>query len=279
MKYNVTEQEIIVLKAVWDMIDEMVNYEIFEPLPNTKDTELKFNSRTHKKYFNIQLVDFLSRPNEGKFDLPSAPKESSETDKSYLFFLEAICNKPTLNEESVDALSGPLALFKDWLELECHVEKVWFPSIELEIDIKVKRIVFIKICGNISKHNFTRLDNDALKVEKILSANDVQIDSFNRLLLLQEFYEWFHDNLFGYHSSAIAEFLNNLRWGIYEYLQPEFRRSFTREGQPWASYRFICPDQCSDTFVKNIHWDLMNSVKSQPNMPQFEVTRFLKMRY
>lgn len=278
-KFNETEQEIIVLKAVWDILDEMVNYEIFERLHSTKDTDLRFKSRTHQKFFNIQLVDFLSRPKEGVFDLPSAPKKSSDTDKSYLYFLEAVCNKPNFSKENVDAISGPLAKFKDWLETECHVENVWFPSIETETDIKVKRISFIKICGNISKHNFTRLDQDALKIEEILSTNNVQIGNANRYLLLSEFYEWFHDDVFNYHSSAIAEFLNNLRWGIYEYLQPEFHRSFVREGQDSPAYHFTYPDRCTNSFAKTIYWDLMNSVRRQPYMPKFEVTRFLKMRY
>ncbi len=274
-KFNEIEQEIIVLKAVWDMIDEMVNYEIFERPRRTRDTALIFKSRTHQKFFNIQLVDFLSRPKEGVFDLPFAPKESSDTDKTYLYLLEAVCDKPNFSKE-VDAISGPLAKFKDWLETECHVENVRFPSIETETDIKVKRVFFIKICGNISKHNFTRLDQDASKIQDILKTNKVQIGDADKYLLLSEFYEWFHDNVFSYHSSAIAEFLNNLHWGIFEYLQPEFHRSFIREGQD-SSVTY--PDRCTNPFAKTLYWDLINSVRKQPYMPRFEVTRFLKMRY
>ena len=279
-KFNEMEQEIIVLKAVWDMIDEMVNYEIFERPHRTKDTTLIFKSRTHQKFFNIQLVDFLSRPKnkKGIFDLPFAPKESSDTDKSYLYLLKTVCDKPNFSKE-VDAISGPLAKFKDWLETECHVENVRFPSIETETDIKVMRVSFVKICGNISKHNFTRLDQDASKIEEILSANNVQIGNTDRYLLLSEFYEYFHDNVFNYHGSAIAEFLNNLRWGIIEYLQPEFHRSFVREGQDSLVYHFTYPDRCTNSFAKAIYWDLMNSVRRQPYMPRFEVWRFLKMRY
>jgi len=279
VNFNETEQEIIVLKAIWDMIDEMVNYEIFEKRHGTKDTQLSFSSRTHQKFFNIQLVDFLSRPKAGLFNLPSATGKVSETDKSYLYFLEAVCKKPNLGKEEVNAISEPVAEFKDWLETECCVEKVWFPSIDTETDIKVKRVSFIKICGNISKHNFTRLDEDASAIKKILSDNKVKIEQNDAYLLLSEFYEWFHDDIFSYHSSAIAEFLNNLRWGIYEYLQPEFHRSFVREGQDSIQYHFTFPDRCTHSFAKAMYWDLMNLVRSEPYMPKFEVTRFLKMRY
>jgi hypothetical protein len=34
---------------------------------------------------------------------------------------------------------------------------------------------------------------------------------------LDDFYERFHKDILNYHSSTIAEFLNNIRWGIYEY--------------------------------------------------------------
>ena len=57
-----TEQEVIVLKAIWELIDEMVNYEMFVKLSRTNDAVLMFNSRTHQRLFNILLVDFLSQP-------------------------------------------------------------------------------------------------------------------------------------------------------------------------------------------------------------------------
>lgn len=274
------EQEIIILSAIWDMIDGMVNYQIFEQLHSRKDTALTFKSAIHQKYFNIQLVDFLSRPKKGLFNLPSATKDSSETDKSFLYCLEAVCNNPIFSKEKADAIREPLTKFKDWLETECHVENVWFPSIETETDINVKRVSFIKICGNISKHSFTRLDLDASNIKEILLSNNVDIRDKNDVyLLLSDFYGWFHGDIFNYHSSAIAEFLNNIRWGIYEYLQPEFHRSFTREDRDTIEYHFIYPDQCTNLFARTMYWDLMNEMRVEPYMPKFEVTRFLKMRY
>ena len=278
-KFSEIEQEIIILKAVWEMINEMVNYEIFKKPRRTEDTTLEFKLPTHQKFFNIQLVDFLSRPKGNIFDFPLAFEKSSDIDETYLDSLETICNKPIFNREEVGAISGPVTKFKNWLETECCVENVWFPSIETETDIKVKRISFIKICGNISKHNFTRLDQAASKIRNILKTNNVQIGDADEYLLLSDFYQYFHDNVFNYHSSAIAEFLNNLRWGIFDYLQPEFHRSLVREGEDSSEDPFAYPDRCTNSFAKTIYWDLMNAVRSQPYMPRFEVTRFLKMRY
>lgn len=278
-RFNAMEQEIIILKAILDMIDEMVNYEIFEQAHGTKDVALMFKTRTHQKFFNIQLVDFLSRPREGIFDLPFTTEVNFETDKSFLYYLEVVCNNPNFGKDEVNTIRQPIMDFKSWLETDCQVKDVWLPSIDKQTDIKVKRISFIKICGNISKHNFTRLDRNVSEIKNILLRNDVKISDNDAYLVLPEFYEWFHGNIFNYHSSAIAEFLNNIRWGIYEYLQPEFRRSFTPEEPGSIAYRFVYPEKCTNSFAKEMYWNLMNAVRRQPYMPKFEVMQFLKMQY
>jgi hypothetical protein len=153
------------------------------------------------------------------------------------------------------------------------------PSINLKTNIKIKRIAFIKICGNIGKHNFARLGADVAAICEVLKANGTTIDPTYGYLLLPEFYDWFHDNIFSYHSSAIAEFLNNIRWGIYDYLRPEFERSYTKDDPASLAYRFDIPRNCKHDVAKAMYWDLMNAVRSQPYMPRFAVTRYLKLRF
>lgn len=97
--------------------------------------------------------------------------------------------------------------------------------------------------------------------------------------MLPEFYDWFHDNIFSYHSSAIAEFLNNIRWGMYDYLRLEFERSFTKDNPSSIAYRFDIPEECKHYVPKTMYWDLMNAVRSPPYMPRFAITKYLKMRY
>jgi hypothetical protein len=60
--YTDLEREVIVLKAVTELIDDMVNYEMFEKLTRTRDAQLTFNTMTHGRLFNVLLVDMLSRP-------------------------------------------------------------------------------------------------------------------------------------------------------------------------------------------------------------------------
>mgnify|MGYP001576243889 FL=1 len=64
MKLNNTEIEVIFLKAIKELIDAMVNYEVIELLGDNPHSEIRFRSSTHQKYFNIILLDFLSLSDE-----------------------------------------------------------------------------------------------------------------------------------------------------------------------------------------------------------------------
>ncbi|OGX34304.1 MAG: hypothetical protein A3I43_04455 [Omnitrophica WOR_2 bacterium RIFCSPLOWO2_02_FULL_50_19] len=180
----------------------------------------------------------------------------------------------------MNSLTHASKKFIDWLEKEVVVEKIWLPSINLETNLSIKRIEFIKICGNISKHNFSRLSGVLYELVKIFKRNRVDLKNEDALLILNEFYEWFHTNIFSYHSSAIAEFLNNIRWGIYEYLLPEFQQAivFENNGHP-RKYHYTYPNEVKNNFAKSCYWDLMNKIRSKPYMNKFQVTRYLKMRY
>ena len=265
---NNTEKEIIFLKAIKELIDSMVNYGMLDLHGQNPDTKIHFKSTIHQKFFNIILLDFLS------------VTKLCGKQLFYLDALQSICRSPNFNKNnSVINLTKSTKEFVDWLEREVIVEKIWFPSIELETNLSIKRIEFIKICGNISKHNFTRLSGVVSELIKIFGRNHIPLDTEKAFLILGEFYEWFHTDLFAYHSSAIAEFLNNISWGIYEYLQPEFQRSIVFENNEHPRrYHYTYPNEIKNSFAKNCYWDLMNEIRSKPDINKFQVTRYLKMR-
>ncbi len=277
MAFSRTEQEAIVLYAVWDMIDGMVNFEIFTDKPKAFDAQLTFQTATHRHMFNVLLADFLSKPAKGTFDLPEA-NGSASTDHTYLFYLRQICDAPLLGPNA-DSLRPPVENFVEWLEERCVAEKVWFPSIEVQTDISIQRILFIKICGDIAKHNFSRLDRNVDRLIKILRENDIEIDEGQGFVLLPEFYDWFHNNIFAYHATMIAEHLNNIRWGIFEYLLPEFARSFEIIDAETRMYKFNFPENCQNALAQAMYWNLMNQVRSRPWFPKFETSQFLRCHF
>lgn len=271
MKLNNIEQEVIFLKAIKELIDEMVNWELVNLVGEDPHSNISFNSMTHRRFFNILLVDFLSCSDKGVLGVQL----------SYLSALKEIGNWPSFNtDHSVSNLTQASNEFADWLEKEVTVERVWLPAIDLEIDLSIKRIEFVKICGNISKHNFTRLSGVVRELKEIFYRNNVMLEDEDALLIVDEFYQWFHDDIFSYHSSAIAEFLNNIRWGIYEYLLPEFQQSMVYETEEHPrKYHYTYPDGIINGFAKTCYWGLMNDIRSRPYMKKFQVTKYLKMRY
>lgn len=276
--YTDLEREVIVLKAMTEMIDGMVNYEIFGRLKRTRNMNLMFNTITHQRLFNVLLVDMLSKPTNDHFGLLAIPEDASESTKTFLFYLRHISENPIFNTTGT-ALADPVETFATWLDGECHLENVWLPSINIETTIRVSRISFIKMCGNISKHSFPRLSGNARQLRNLLAENGHQISIEQAYLAMPEFYEWFHDDIFAYHGSTIGEFLNNIRWGIYDYLTPEFARSYKKPDAESRSHNYDVPDECNSDLGRWMNWELMGWTSSEPFMPKFEVTESLKKRY
>lgn len=269
IKSSGIKQEVIILKAVIELINSMVNFELMDLLGNDPDSNILFKSPTHQRFFNIILVDLLSHTDK------KGPIEQT----SYLEGLREIVNNPYFDENnSVHNLKVATQEFKDWLEQEVEVS-VWLPSIDKDTKLKISRFNFLKITGNISKHNYLRAIGVAEELKEILQKSGITVDINEALLALADFYERFHTDILNYHSSTIAEFLNNIRWGIYDYLQPEFKKSIVWEGGSPPKYHYTYPKGIQSEFAKACYWELMNEVRREPYMRRFKVTKWLKLRY
>ncbi len=269
IKSSGIEQEVIILKAAIELIDSMVNFELMSLERNDPHSNIAFKSITHQRFFNIILVDFLS----------CTDKKGPIKQTSYIGGLTEIVNNPYFDENnSVNDLKVATQEFKDWIEQKVEVD-VWLPSIGKDTKLDISRFNFLKMAGDISKHNYLRAIGVAEELKEILSKSGITVDINEALLAFAEFYERFHTDILNYHSSTIAEFLNNIRWGIYDYLRPEFNKSIVREGGDPPKYHYIYPKEIQSEFAKACYWDLMNEVRSKPYMKKFKVTKWLKLRY
>jgi hypothetical protein len=269
MGLNQVEQEIIFLKAVNEIIDSIVNFEVLAPIRNDAHSEIRFASMIHQRFFNIVLVDFLS----------CTDKRAPVSTNSFLGALTAVCGSPSFEfAGSAEALSQATAEFIAWLNQKASVD-IWLPSINTEGKIQILRLDFLKMCGDISKHNFLRSVSVAEKFRGILAASGVKSDLDDATIALSNFYERFHTDIFAYHVSTIAEFLNNVRWGIHDYLQPELLRSSVWKAgdPPKRTYRY--PDSVTHKLAQQCYWDLMNEVTREPCITRFRVGQHLKQRY
>ena len=272
MQLNEIEKEIVVLNAVWGLINSLVNSEMLT-IGNTDPTNVRFKSTTHAQMFNVLLVDLLSKIDRKGFG----------TDQTYLGAIGEIVEYPRLGEhESVQLLWQSVTAFREWLEKPFTIEQMWLPSIWSGYDIDLKRIDMIKISGNICRHNVLRSAGTAMSVRTLLCCNEIKIDLGQSLLLLSEINEWLHDKVFIYHSSTIAEFLNNIRWGIHGYLYPECLNSVKIIGKisgDLPRYRYVVPPDIHNEYARHCYRGMMDQVRHRPYMRKFRVHDFLKRRY
>ena len=283
-EFNKFEQEIIVLKAICDLIDNMVNYSMLVKKETFNNSNVLFSTSAHAQLFNIQLCDFLSLPQaKSGHPLPfnlSKSQFKRKSDRSYLFYLRNICSDPNLGSDTKSLLLA-VENFSKWLEEDTLIQEAWFPSIELKLDLRVVRIDALKIAGNFAKHNFTRLEADVKKIKQIFKDNDHKLKIEECYQILSEFHEWFHNHAFNYQSSEIAELLNELRWAIHQYLEAEFKRAYkpySNDSMNIGAYKYLLPNLITKPLIKAIYRDLMNTVRSKPIVPRFTVNTAFKTR-
>lgn len=266
------------LLAMLLQIDDMVNYAIFEPFGKRFDTNLMFRNHASRRLFNILLVDFLSLPSQkGPLRLGTL-QGTSAGDRSYLTFLSTICAAPQLGKNVVE-LGDLLRRFIAWLDFEAVIENMWLGEISVEANVRARRFELLKISGNIGKHNFSRLHVDIRKIVKIYERSGVKISENDAYKSINSIYEWLFDDFFVYHSSTIAEFLNEIRLAIHNYLKEEFKRSHHFPAGEEIIYRYRYPPGCDDELARAMYWDLMNIVRRGPIFSKFTVTQSLKNRY
>jgi len=135
------EKEVILLKAVQEIIDEIINYKIFSLNGKGKDYSIEFESTINQKYFYIMVVDFLSKPKEReKKKEIYCLKDFRFNSDNYLYELNCVCENPQFNiDNSIEYLKKPVNDMISWLEHEVTIKNLWLPLIEQEINLRIKR--------------------------------------------------------------------------------------------------------------------------------------------
>jgi hypothetical protein len=279
LRYNAIEEESIVLKAIWDLAQDCMNYSIFCNFSDPANVTLLPNTRNDLRLFNILVGDFLSVPKAGTLGLPGIPATAHGADRTYLAYLRRVVSNPQLARGRERLIAEPTERFAAWLEADFTVENVWLSNVSIELDMTMTRLESIKICSNIAKHNFSRLSTDVDKIRAILARNGRSVTEEEAYILLPDFYEWFHTHIFAYHTSQIGEMLNNVLWGMYDYLLNEFARAYRKTKPDDIEYRYDVPREIREGLAKAMYWDLMNDVRRKPYMPRFQADLSLTGRY
>jgi hypothetical protein len=265
------------------MIDGMVNWAMFVRNDRTEPTNLMFETRQHSLLFAVLLGDFLSEIRAFKGDpvplgLKPAPSNARPSDLTFLFHLRQVCADPKLGADTA-ALSTAIDTFAGWLEGELTAHSVNLYALDIVADLRVARLRYIKMCADIAKHNLARLATNVAHLRKLLEAAGHSVSEQEAYLAVENFFQWFHDDIFIYHASQIAEFLNNIRWAIYDYLQPEFRRSWHRTVEStvqFPMYSYTVPVAITQPLAHAMYWAVMNRSRSRPYVHRFVIADSFK---
>lgn len=263
------EQEVILLRNVYDHIGEMVNFSLLEIQDYQGKSLIMFKDMNQRKLFFILLVDFLS----------VTDKKGPIEQISFLGGLLKICENPQLvQNQSEKELRDVVQRFRNWLHERRSIE-IWIPSINQLVKLSIPRLDALKMTGDISKHNYLRASTVVERLREILKESGIEISFDQAMLVLPEFYERFHDDILIYLSSHICEFLNDIRWAIHKYLRPEFTMSFHRTKESIVGYNYIIPPNIRSVYAKDCYWELMNEMRQEPYMKQFVVSEAFKSQY
>jgi hypothetical protein len=283
---NDMEREAIILNSAWGMIDGMVNWGMFVRDDRIDPSNLVFQTSAHARLFVILLGDFLSdiRAFKGQpvpLGLNPAPSNARPSDLTFLFHLRQVYSNPKLGTNA-SALARAVEEFATWLEAEFTATSVNLHAIDVVADLRVARYRYLKMCGDIAKHNLARLATNVGHLRKLLDEAGHPVSEQHAYLAVDTFYEWFQEDIFLYHSSQIAELLNNIRWAIHGYLQPEFRRSWhltDRATSSFPIYAYRVPPEIAEPVAIAMYWDVMNRSRSKPYVQQFVISPHVKTRY
>ncbi len=281
---NKLERETIILNAVCHLIDGLLNRAMVVEKWSPDWSNIMFRTDEHARLFNILLGDFLSIPNPKKggllpFGLSPPATGANGSHRTYLHFLKAVCDEPQFGSAN-SQLATAVQAFASWLDGDIFIEKVWFPSMDLELDMTIQRIKALKMTGDIGKHNFTRLEGVVKSFQLTLESNGHVKSMEECYLALPEFQNCFYSR-FVYQSSQIAEFLSSIVWEVHLCLKPEYDRStvfWFDEHMQMQRYKFEAPDGLDNTFAKAIHWDLMNAVRRRPCLPRIIAGDIMKSK-
>ena len=78
-----------------------------------------------------------------------------------------------------------------------------------------------------------------------------------------------------FHLTKLSQMLNNIAWGIQDYLTPEYERSYTVDHERSKAtnaimYSFDYPPDVVSDLGRAYYWDLMNEIRDKPYIQRFD---------
>jgi hypothetical protein len=269
MTYSSAEKDAVGLCITLEAINGGANHALLtlldiESLPG--QAEVRFQSRTHQQLFLVRLLDLVKEGGDSTL--------TGVTGSCLDVLKVASENKSFDRNGSVRSLAAATKALDVWLNAETPL-LLWLPTLDLNAQLQVSRIEFLNISGNYVKHNISRLTGVAKRIRQILTAHGYDVPLEHIPLALEDFKEHLQEDYFAYYGTWLVELLNNVRWGLQDYLLPTFRWSHAR-GLGELEYSYKYPDDVVNEVSRAWFWRLMNHVRKGPYLHRFSSPDYMK---
>lgn len=270
MTYSAAERETIGLCICLEAVGDIANHALLmfrDVSAYPGEAEVIFQTSVHRDLFLIRLLDFVKE---------NGSKQLTGVTGSCLAVLKEACTTKSFDVNgSVTDLRNSIEALESWLGYKKAIT-LWLPTLDIKATIDVSRLEFLKIVGNHSKHNLSRLTGVSRDVAQLLSNHGYSVPEEQIPLALEDFREHLAENYFIYYSTWLAELLNNIRWGIQTYLTPTFTRSYRAGLEDSPIYDYEYPSDIRQDIPRQWFLRLMNNVRARPYLKKFVGARYLK---
>lgn len=271
MPHSTLEYEAAGLCIVWDAIDDIANFGLIELRDSSRvedQCEVYFHSYAHKHLYLARLLDFAHESGDADF---------TGVDGSCLQVLEAACDTRCFDSEgSIQELRQSVEALSRWFSTRTQFN-FWLPTLGINADLNMPRIDFLRIAGNQSKHNLSRLSRVSKRVARTLREHGCAVPDEDVHVALSDFSEHLHEHFFVYYAGWLTEMLNNIRWGLRAYLAPTLAEHFqpNPRGDLFATYSY--PAEVQSEVSKLWFNGLLNHVRERPIFKRFAVSENFKL--
>jgi hypothetical protein len=266
--YSAAELEAIGLCVAVEAINDIANHALLDVPRNVEpgaEIAVRYKSRDHQHLFLIRLLDFAKEGGD---------ENLTGVRGSCLNVLLAACQSRSFDVNgSIRGLEQATTALHRWLHAETTFQ-MWLPTLDLNAQLTVPRIEFLYILGNHAKHNLARLTRIARRIAELLDRNGHVVDLEQVPLALDDFREHLQEDYFAYYGTWLAELVNNVRWGIQDYLLPAYQQAYVRGEDVLYSYRY--PDAITHETPRAWFWRLMNQVRAAPYIGRFTGASYMK---
>ena len=271
---NIAERETIGVCIACEAIEDILNHEVFkirDAGEQPGEATAYFSSHTHQQLFLIRLLDFAK---EGGDSLLTG------VNGSCLDVLSAACTNRSFDVEgSVSLLQGATEQLRSWLQTSTTM-KLCLPALGVEVDLRVPRLQLLYISGNQAKHNVSRLTGLARNIQEMLERHGYDVPIEQVPLVLDDFREQLNEDFFVYYGTWLAELINEVRWGVQQYLLPTFEASYRLAPEiDDMAYRYEYPPSIAGSVPRSWFWRLMNHIRLGPCVKRFRASRSFKLEH